>query len=186
MGDFIACGESIIFQGEKQLSTETESQNLFMNQVAPCGIVLFEDAISSGTIETSVEFETFGTDDLAQIVFNYQNDFSYMYAGVGNTVAKYGFNYFNGQSNTIYATGFIGKLNITQFDIKLHLMGSFLELYVNGIKVLSSSIPFIVNQAQVGVLVKSRGKITISNFETGYKRPEVFIISQFGGDYDIL
>lgn len=65
-------------------------------------------------------------------------------------------------------------------------MGSFLELYINGIKVLASVIPFIVNRTQVGIWVKSKGKVFIRDFKTDYVRPEIFVVSQFGGDYDIL
>lgn len=185
-GDFIASGENVVFQGEKLLSDKPLMHNVLMGQNTPNGIILFEDMISNGVIEATVTFEKLGKDDLAQIVFNYQNDFCYMCAGIGNTLAKYGFNYFNGQANTIYSTGFMEELPATQFDIKLHLTGSFLELYVNSIKVLSSAIPFLVKHTHTGILVKSREKVTISKFLVDYKRPEVFIISQFGGDYDVL
>ena len=104
-----------------------------MGQISPNGIILFEDKISNGIIETTISFEKFDKDDLAQIIFNYQNDCCYMCAGIGNTPAKYGFNYINGQANTIYSTGFMEELPTTQFDMRLHLTGSFLELYVNSI-----------------------------------------------------
>lgn len=35
-------------------------------------------------------------------------------------------------------------------------------------------------------MVRSKGKVTISDFRTSYQKPEAFIVSQFGGDYDIL
>lgn len=35
-------------------------------------------------------------------------------------------------------------------------------------------------------MVKSKNPVVISNFETTYERPKVFIISQFGEDYDTL
>lgn len=185
-GDFIPSGENVVFQGEKLSSDKSSTYNVLMEQNVPSGIILFEDMISNGVIEVTVTFEELGKDDLAQIVFNYQNDLCYMCAGIGNTLAKYGFNYINGQANTIYSTGFMEELPATQFDMKLHLTGSFLELYVNSIKVLSSAIPFLVNRTHTGILVKSRRKVTISGFKTDYMRPEVFVISQFGGDYDVL
>lgn len=47
-------------------------------------------------------------------------------------------------------------------------------------------IPLIVNRTQTGILVRSRGRVTISKFIADYRCPEVFIVSQFGGDYDVL
>lgn len=185
-GNFVASGENVIFQGEIPSLNKSTLFNPLIGQIAPDGIILFEDVISNGVIETTISFEEFDKGDLAQIIFNYQNDCCYMCAGVGNTPTKYGLNYVNGQANTIYSTGFMEELPDTQFDMRLHLIGSFLELYVNGIKVMSSAIPFLVNRTQVGVLVRSRGKVTISGFNTDYKRLAVFIVSQFGGDYDVL
>lgn len=188
-GNFIENGNKIVFQGLNQQSVDNHtSDNLLINlKPASDGIILFEDMISNGLIETTLEFEKFDKGDVAQIVFNYQSDLNYMCAGVANSQAKYGFNLVNMNNlNTIYATGFIDELPINKFDIKLHLMGSFLELYVNGIKVLTSAIPFIVNSTQVGILVKSKGKVIINDFKTDYTRPEIFVVSQFGGDYDIL
>ena len=185
-GDFVESGEVVIFQGEAHSSNKSTLFNPYMGQISPNGIILFEDKISNGIIETTISFEKFDKDDLAQIIFNYQNDCCYMCAGIGNTPAKYGFNYINGQANTIYSTGFMEELPTTQFDMRLHLTGSFLELYVNSIKVLSSQIPFLVNRTHIGILVKSRGKVTISGFSTDYKCPEAFVVSQFGGNYDIL
>ena len=100
-GDFVASGEVVIFQGEAHSSNKSTLFNPYMGQISPNGIILFEDKISNGIIETTISFEKFDKDDLAQIIFNYQNDCCYMCAGIGNTPAKYGFNYINGQANTI-------------------------------------------------------------------------------------
>lgn len=185
-GDFIKDGENIIFKGMGQQSTNSSASMLFPYQLAPDGMVLFEDIISTGGIEADVKFDSFDKGDLAQIVFSYQNDYYYMCAGVTNLSPKYGFFFMNGQLNTVYATGNIDELAMSEFHIRLQLIGSFLELYVNGIKVLASAIPLGMNHTQVGIWVKSKGKVTISNFRTNYIRPEVFIVSQFGGYYDIL
>ena len=136
--------------------------------------IVVDDGSGPAYAEVFRQAEEFAT------VLGYANN-----QGKGHAL-KYGFNYINGQANTIYSTGFMEELPATQFDMKLHLTGSFLELYVNSIKVLSSAIPFLVNRTHTGILVKSRRKVTISGFKTDYMRPEVFVISQFGGDYDVL
>lgn len=184
-GNFTQDGENILFQGMTQPS-DANMSTLFANQITPEGIILFEDMISSGVIEADVKFEKFEKGDLAQIVFNYQNDFYYLCAGIANTLAKYNFNLINGQPSTIYATGYMDELPTTEFNIKLQLTGSFLELYINGIKVLASVVPVWINRTQVGILVKSREKVTIRNFKTNCKFPDAFIVSQFGDNYDVL
>lgn len=186
-GNFIENNDSIIFQGIPKESSNTNTVfTALAQQTASDGIILYENMISNGSIEATVEFEEFNEGDFAQIVFNYLGDFNYMCAGITNKSAKYEFNIVNGQLSTISHSGLIKNLPITKFDIKLRLLGSFLELFINDIKVLSSSIPFFVNFTQVGVWVKSNSKITVSNFKTDCKKPEAFIVSQFGGDYDVL
>lgn len=187
-GDFIKDGEKIVYQGMIQQLPLEQLPNPLLAQITltPDGIVLFEDMILNGSIEASVAFEEFNQGDWAQIVFNYQNDNCFMCAGIMNSSPMYGFYYINGQLNPVYVTGFIDELHVTEFKIKVQLIGSLLELFINGIKVLVSAIPFGVNYTQVGIWVKSKKQVTISNFKTNYKRPEVFIVSQFGGYYDIL
>ena len=51
---------------------------------------------------------------------------------------------------------------------------------------MTSAIPLLVSQTQVGIWVKSRKNVMIKDFTAICKQPEVFIVSQFGGDYDIL
>lgn len=186
LGNFIEDNEKIIFQGMVQQPFGRQAMNLPV-QNAPDGMVLFEDAISNGLIEAYVKFENFDKGDHAQIVFNYQNDQYFMSAGVTNTQPKYIFDLINGQqSSRIYATGFVEELPVSEFHIRVQIIGSFLELRINNIKVLASAIPFKLNQTQVGMWVRSKGKVIISNFNTNEKRPEAFIVSQFGGDYDTL
>ena len=116
-GNFINDGEKIIFKGMLQQSPDSPGSTIFSLQPAPDGIVLFEDMISTGTIETSLKFDSFDKGDFAQIVFNYQSDYYYMCAGVTNASQKYGFYFTNGQLNTIYATGFIDELPMTEFQL---------------------------------------------------------------------
>lgn len=186
-GSFIEDREGLVFQGMTQQSFASQSSNPLAFQIAPDGIVLFEDMVSSGSIEACVKFDNFEMGDLAQVIFNYQNDTYFMCAGVTNTLQKYSFSLFEGQqSRIIYATGPTEALPVSEFHIKLQVIGSFLALHINGIRVFTSAIPYVVNQTQVGIWVKSKGKVSISNFKTSYKRPEVFIVSQFGDYYDVL
>jgi len=185
-GNFIKNGENIIFKGILQQTSDNSGSVFSCLQPVPDGIVLFEDMISSGTIEATLKFDSFDKGDFAQIIFNYQNDYYFMCAGVTNAPQKYGFYFNNGQLNTVYATGLIDELPMTEFQLRVQLIGSFLELYVNGIKVLTYAIPFAVNHTQVGVWVKSKGNITIGDFKTTYKKPAAFIVSQFGDYYDVL
>lgn len=186
-GSFAEDQGHLIFQGTTQQSLDSQSTNPLAFQIAPDGIVLFEDMVSSGSIEACVKFENFEMGDVAQIIFNYQNDNSFMCAGITNVLQKYSFSFVDGQqSRIIYAAGPADKLPVSEFHIKLQLIGSFLALYVNGIRVFTSAIPYVVNQTQVGIWVKSKGKVSIRNFETNYKRPDAFIVSQFGDYYDVL
>lgn len=128
-GNFIEDKNKIVFQGLNQRLVDNNASNNFLTNLkpAPDGMILFEDMVSNGLIETTLEFEKFDKDDFAQIVFNYQSDSYYMCAGVVNSQAKYGFNLVNMNNlNTIYATGFIDELPMNKFDIKLHYKSDYL------------------------------------------------------------
>uniref|UniRef100_UPI0040570042 hypothetical protein n=1 Tax=Acetatifactor sp. TaxID=1872090 RepID=UPI0040570042 len=183
-GDFSAKGEKIIFHGG---TFTTPNQNPDdTNAVCKAGILLFEDMLSNGEIEVSVEFESFNEGDEAEILFNYQDSGHFMCTGVTNSPAKYEYKSFAGQWNYLKLAGFMSSPASNKYNLKVRLVGSSIDLYINNIKVLSATSNTPILKTNIGMWVRSKSKITISNYRATYQKSSAFIVSQFGDNYDIL
>lgn len=183
-GDFTEKNGKIIFHGGvMNPPSETSDTSNFMGKH---GILLFEDMLSNGEIEATVEFESFDTSDEAEILFNYQSDANFMCAGITNNVAKYEYKSFNGQWNYVKLAGFISELSHKKYVLKVRLIGATVELYINNIKAFSTVSNSPIQKTNIGMWVRSKSSITISNYKATYQKPSAFIVSQFGGDYDTL
>ena len=70
--------------------------------------------------------------------------------------------------------------------MKVRLIGSTVELYINNIKAFStlSSVP--IQKTNIGLWVRSKSSITISNYKAIYQKATAFVVSQFGDNYDTL
>lgn len=183
-GDFKENGSDIIFQGGI-LPNVNDSEN---NDNIPgkAGIILFKDIMANGEICLDVEFASLNKFDEAEILFDFQDESHFMCAGVTNSPYKYEFKNFNGQWNWIRFTGNIMELPSTKYNLRVRINGSVIELYVNSIKVLNAISTTPINKTNIGVWVRSKSSITLSNYRASYQKNSAFIVSQFGGDYDVL
>lgn len=127
-GNFVENGKTITFQGAKEEATlSSKNSTLFPSVVAPEGLILFKDIISNGSISVSIKFNEFAEGDMAKIVFNYLGPANYMCAGISNLAYKYIFSARNIQENILCSTGNTDSLPSTSFDMRLNLVGSYLE-----------------------------------------------------------
>lgn len=183
-GEFTEEEDGIVFHGgylDNQPDLTDDSKTL-----GKFGILLFEDNMSNGEIEATVEFCELSKNDEAEIVFNYQNETSFMCAGIANYPAKYEFKEFNNQWNYIKLSGFNSSLVDNTYKLNVKIIGSMVQLYVNGIKVLSAMSLTPIRITNVGLWVRSKNSIKISGFKAHYQQTVAFTVSQFGGNYDIL
>lgn len=183
-GNFIEKNGKIIFLGGPMTPSNDPSD--ISNSLGKHGILLFEDVMSSGEIEATVEFASFDKFDEAEILFNFQNDTNFMCAGIANCPAKYEYKSFNGQWDFIKLAGFNSELSLKKYTLKIRLIGSTVELYINNIRAFSAMSVSPIQKTNIGLWVRSKSSITISNYKAKYQKASAFIVSQFGGDYDTL
>lgn len=183
-GNFREENQKIIFEGGEI----SPSNNLPdpSNSIGKYGILVFDDVMSNGEIETSVEFEKLDVGDEAEVLFNFQGDTNFMCAGISNSLAKYEYKMFSSQWNFIRLAGYNLELTSKKYVLKVRLIGSIVELYINNIKVFSAISTAPIEQTNVGLWVRSKSRITISGYKTRYKKSTAFVVSQFGGNYDTL
>ncbi|MDY3285557.1 MAG: hypothetical protein SOX31_03145 [Eubacteriales bacterium] len=183
-GKFTVEDEKIVFCGGSVapadgISNTSEAQG-------KCGIILFEDKLSAGEVEVSIEFDSLNELDEAEIIFNYYDQGNFMCAGIANNRAKYEFKMFRGQWDYIGVGGIDAELYQKKYEIKIRLFGSSAELIINNIPVLSVSLKFPIQKTNLGLWVRSKSSITISRYKATYQKSTAFIVSQFGDQYDTL
>ena len=191
VGDFEEKDNKLIFFGGDFISqTPSVSNNGISGineEIGKYGLLLFEDKLSNGSISMKAELEEISKYDAIEILFNYQDEFNFMCAGVADMPAKYEIKSYRNQWNYYRLSGAsMTKLPWREFNIKVVLNGSNVELYVNNIKVASAVIPEQINPTNVGVWVRSRSKVALSDIEIDYHKPKAFIISQFDDAYNFL
>lgn len=184
-GNFSEDNERIIFHGgiwhplNSPLSENTEP-------IGQTGILLFNEKLSNGTIEATVEFEKLERSDEAEIIFNYYNQQRFICTGITNSDAKYELKSFANQWNFLSLSGFIENLPDKKFDLKVCLSGSTATLYINNIQAINYIIPEPIINSNIGFWARSKSSITFSHFSALSEKPKAFIVSQFGSFYDIL
>lgn len=183
-GDFSEKNGKIIFHGG--LMDPSNEVTTPANSLGKFGLLLFEDVLSNGEITATVEFESLDAFDEAEILFNFQNDTNFMCAGIANCPAKYEYKTFNGQWNFIKLAGFNSQLTHKKYELMIRLVGSTVELYINNIRAFSALSASPIRKTNIGLWVRSKSSITISNYKAIYQKATAFVVSQFGGDYDTL
>lgn len=182
-GKFEEINSKIIFKGGiySQLGQVPN-----VSQDSKCGLLIFDEALSNGLIEMTVEFSTLGVGDEAQIVFNYQSEKSFMCAGIINGTSKFEFKHFDGQWHYENYAGFADDLPKKLYSIKIEISGSLISLYIDNIRVMTTLSKRDIHSSNIGIWARSKGDITFSNFKSSYQKPQAFVVSEFGNDYDYL
>lgn len=183
-GNFSEKNGKIIFHGG--LMDPSNEVTTPINALGKFGLLLFEDVLSNGEITATVEFESLDPFDEAEILFNFQNDTNFMCAGIANCPAKYEYKAFNGQWNFIKLAGVNSQLTHKKYELMIRLVGSTVELYINNIRAFSALSASPIEKTNIGLWVRSKSSITISNYKAIYQKATAFVVSQFGGDYDTL
>lgn len=185
-GSFRTSDDKIIFYDANNASIN-HANSLLPNNSSRDGILLFDDMMTSGSIEMDIEFQELEPGEEAEIVFNYQNDALFMCAGVTYSNAKFEYKVFS-NGNWYYEglSGYSTELPKKNYHIKVEFYGSVLLLYIDSIKVISSVLRIPLQRTNVGLRTVSRYNINILNYKINPHVAKVFVISQFGGEYDIL
>lgn len=109
-----------------------------------------------------------------------------LYAGLNILGAPYGFAAFrNGQWEPVVGTGHGSLIQAQHWhQVKLHVQGSNLDLYFNGVKVVSTS--YQVARGPVSLLLQGTGRVTVQDVRVSTKEPVCFVVMQFTDEYNAL
>lgn len=185
-GEFTEENNKIVFHGGIYNGNGANVNNSAGIPSGKVGVILFQQAVSTGTIEMDVEFEKLEYKDEAQIVFDYHTN-SYRCAGIALNGCLYDCKRFEGgQWKWDKMFGSQSHLPKNKFHIRVDINGSVVTLWVDGINLFSVTLQAPISLSHVGIMAISKSSITFSNYKVVGNKRKAFVISQFGTDYDVL
>jgi hypothetical protein len=99
--------------------------------------------------------------------------------------SPYGFSFWNGSWTLLRGAGHGSKLPLDKWiPLKLVVRGSTLDLYVDGVSVVSES--HNLKRGQISVLFQSYAKCSIRNVTVVEDQPTCFAVMQFTEEFDVL
>ena len=149
----------------------------------PHAVVRSNLEFEQGTVEMQVLLPD--PDSRCQFILGGRNG-AELFAGLNVLGAPYGFSAFSGgQFEPLGGSGQGSQLQTgTWQSVKLQVRGSQVDLYVNAVKVASTS--FTVARAQLGVLLQGDGPVTAKGVKLTQQDRICFVVVQFTDEYNAL
>ena len=72
----------------------------------------------------------------------------------------------------------------TWLNLKIHVKGSTHDLYLNGVKVATTTCQ--VGRAPLGLLLQGNGRVSVKNIRVATQQPICFVVMQFTEEYNAL
>jgi hypothetical protein len=109
-----------------------------------------------------------------------------IYAGLNVGVAPYGVALFRNAKWEIFATAGFGDVLPTNqwISVRLRVLGSRLDLYVNDVNVLSALQNVL--KSQVALFMRGTSEITVRNVKVVSNPPRAFVVMQFSDEFNAL
>lgn len=188
-GNFERKKDIITFKGG---STKDNQGNTF----AKMGMYISNQKFGGGSIEAKVKFsDNVGVQNSCHFILSYDSrNRNFISAGISISPASecaYTIQTFNPFDKNIW--NFYGvsgnkneiKPNI-EYRIKTILTGSFIELFINDVNVLSQNLNFLIPYKQSGIWCHSYNDIFIKDYVIKNENPKVFVIMEYSKPFDDL
>lgn len=150
---------------------------------APFALARSNLEFEQGTI--SLEFYIPENESVCQIGLNAGQQ-TELYAGINAVGAPYGFAVFkNGLWEPVSGSGYGSRIPVQQWhEMKLSVLGSNLELFLNGVKVCTASYRLL--RGQISLLLQGFKPVLVRNVQVSKQYPVCFVVMQFTDEYNTL
>ncbi|WP_174865409.1 hypothetical protein [Pectobacterium polaris] len=158
----------------------------------PFALLKSDIEFESGTIELEVNLPS--SDSICQIglstipngASSYNGSITEVFSGLNSLGAPYGFAIFkNNLWEPLVGSGQGSSIDTQCWHkLKLHVQGSNLELFFNGVKVATTSQQIM--RGQISLLLQSNEGISVRDIKISTKEPICFVVMQFTDDYNSL
>lgn len=156
----------------------------------PDGPLLTPNALLRSNVEfeqgtISLEFQLNEPSSLCQIGLS-SGQGGEIYAGINILGATYGFATFrNWQWESLGGSGHGSRITINQWhELRLHALGSNLDLYFNDVKVYSVSHQ--IQKGPVNLMLQGSSRVAVRKIRVDQKPSVCFVVMQFTDEYNSL
>lgn len=179
LGDYKLHGNTLIYIGG--------SKEYHGERTIAIGNFIANRTFAGGHISAEIEFKKIDEYTGCEIIIYYDPTTKFFVtAGLG-TSGLYAIRHFQNQWFVHDSGGDRENLQANKkYYTKVSVTGSRVALNVNGVDVLSTHLPYQLDQSQVGLWCSSLSNINISNFEVHSEPAKAFIVMQFTPPYNEL
>ncbi len=151
------------------------------------GTAICDKWFSGGSISADIQFFNPSERAASQIILSYNpTTKGFLCAGVGNE-ALYGIIYFENKWTPYAFSGDKNSLLPKRvYHIETRVRGSMINLYVDGVEVVSAILPMPLSRGQAGVWCRDQSDIFVKNFNIKSEPSRAFVIMQFSTPYNEL
>jgi hypothetical protein len=181
LGEFTQSKNEIIFKGG---TVEYEASQKFPSVAN----LLCDQYFGGGLISTEITFKkvVFPTACEIIIYFNPETK-NFVSIGLGGAGSMYSIRSFaTNWTNHALNGDYVNLQSNKSYKVEVELKGSKVILKVDGIIVLSTSMPYNIPISQVGLWCQSESDINIKNFLVKKEKPKAFVVMQFSSPYNEL
>lgn len=180
-GNFTTRNEEVTFKGEV---VEFDNDN----KGASIGNLICNQYFGGGKISAEITFKKIGYPTGCEIIFYFDPQSKhFVSAGIGGSGYMYSVRSFSGSwTNHAFAGNYANLKANKPYYIELELKGSFLSLNVDGIKIITTNLPYNLPISQVGIWCQSDEDIIVKKFRVERETPKAFIVMQFTSPYNEL
>lgn len=180
-GDFVAKNDEVIFKG-KLVEYENNKEGYAI------GNLICNQYFGGGKISAYITFKKVGYPTACEIIFYFDpQSKNFVSAGLGGAAYMYSVRSFIGSWTNIAVTGNYANIKANKaYHLELELKGSFLSLKVDGIKIITTNLPYNLPISQVGLWCQSDQDILVKKFKVERETPKAFIVMQFSSPYNEL
>jgi len=152
-------------------------------ELPPHAIIRSNIQFGQGTIELQVWLPD--SNSICQVCLGAGTSVE-VYAGLNMLGAPYGITALrNSQWEPIVGTGHGSLIQAQQWhQLKLQVQGSILDLYFNGVKVVSTS--YQIASGPITLFLQSPGRISVRDVRIATKEPVCFVVMQFTEEFNTL
>ena len=201
-GQFDISDDQITFNGkwidspsvtDQQSTSQAPSQP---ERIAAIGLLIADQTMVNGSLSATVKFDDIIPQSVCELILGYDvKTRGMLTAGLGGNWQMFSIREWLPASAPQQTTSdwkpyeIVGdranlKANVP-YDISISLIGSNISLDVDGVQVITATLPTPNNQPrQVGIFCCNSSNIIITNFRVKTERPRVFIVMQFSSPYN--
>ncbi|MCW3073929.1 MAG: hypothetical protein JWP69_998 [Flaviaesturariibacter sp.] len=180
-GDFIAKNDELTFKGG-QVEYEQSRKG------AAIGNFICDQYFGGGKITAEITFKKVQFPTALEIIFYFDpQSRNFVSAGIGGAGYLYSVRSFTGSWTNHSNIGNYATLKANKvYKLELELKGSLVSLKVDGIKAVTTNLPYNLPISQVGIWCQSEGDILVRKFKVERETPKAFVVMQFSSPYNEL